>query len=79
MKKQIETMEWNGQTLEISLEPNDVLSRITGEVYANLKVTDLANNRSLMNDAMPIDLILSAGDAGSFVDVMLSAAMTQAA
>ena len=79
MKKQIETMEWNGQTLEISLEPNDVLTRITGEVYANLKVKSLTDNRSLMNDAMPIDLILSAGDAGSFVDVMLSAAMAQAA
>ena len=79
MKKQTETMEWNGQTLEISLEPNDLLTRITGEVYATLKVTDPINNRSLMNDAMPIDLILSAGNAGSFVDVMLSAAMAQAA
>jgi len=79
MKKLIEMMEWNGQTLKISLEPNDVLSRITGEVYANLKVIDLTNNCSVMNDAMPIDLILSAGDAGSFVDVMLSAAVAQAA
>lgn len=79
MKKQIETMEWNGQTLEISLEPNELLTRMTGEVYANLKVTNLTENRSLMNDAMPIDLILSAGDAGSFVDVVLSAAMAQAA
>lgn len=79
MKKQIETMEWNGQILEISLEPNDLLTRMTGEVYTNLKVTNLTENSSLMNDAMPIDLILSAGNAGSFVDVMLSAAMAQAA
>ena len=79
MKKQIETMEWNGQTLEISLEPNDVLTLITGEAYASLKVTNPANKRDLFNDALPMDVIRSAGGAENFVDVMLSAEIQQAA
>ena len=79
MKKQIETMEWNGQALEISLEPNDVLRLIMGEAYASLKVTNQANKRDLFNDALPMDVIRSAGSAENFVDVMLSAKIRQAA
>ena len=79
MKKQIETMEWNGQTLEISLEPNDVLTLIMGEAYASLKVTNQANKRDPFNDALPMDVIRSAGSAENFVDVMLSAKIRQAA
>ena len=79
MKKKTETMEWNGLTLEISLEPNDVLSRITGEAYASLKVTNPVNKRDLFNDALPMDVIRSAGGAENFVDVMLSADLPQAA
>jgi hypothetical protein len=79
MTKQTETMEWNGLTLEISLEPNDVLTRITGEAYASLKVTNPANNRDLFNDALPFDVIRSAGGTENFIDVMLSAEMPLAA
>jgi hypothetical protein len=79
MKTENETMAWNGMTLEISLEPNDFLSRITGEAYASLKVTNADNSRSLINDAFPLALIRSAGGAANFVDVMLSADFQQAA
>lgn len=79
MTKQTETMEWNGLTLEISLEPNDVLTRITGEAYASLKVTNPANNRSLFNDVLPFEVLRSAGGAESFIDVMLSVEMPLAA
>ncbi len=79
MKPEYETMAWNGLTLEISLEPNTVLSRITGEAYASLKVTNTENSRSLINDALPLAVIRSAGGAANFVDVMLSADFQQAA
>jgi len=79
MKTENETMAWNGLMLEISLEPNPVLSRITGEDYASLKVTNAATSRSLINDALPLSLIRSAGGAANFVDVMLSADFQQAA
>ena len=79
MKTETETMAWNGLTLEISLEPNPVLSRITGEAYASLKVTNAANSRNLINDALPLAVIRSAGGAANFVDVMLSADFQQAA
>ena len=79
MTTQTETMAWNGLTLEISLEPNPFLSRITGEAYASLKVTNTANSRDLMNDSLPLSVIRSAGGAANFVDVMLSADFQQAA
>ena len=79
MTKQTETMAWNGMTLEISLEPNPVLSRITGEAYASLKVTNAANSRNLINNSLPLSVIRSAGGAANFVDVMLSADYQQAA
>lgn len=80
MTKETETMEWNGLMLEISMEPNAVLSRITGEEYASLKVTAAANTRKpIFNDAWPVSLIRSAGGAANFVDVMLSAELQQAA
>ncbi len=78
MTKETETMAWNGMTLEISVEPNDVLSRITGEAYASLKVTNPANNRDLINDALPLSIIRAAGGAENFVDVTLSAQLPQA-
>lgn len=80
MTKKTETMAWNGLTLEISMEPNAVLSRITGEEYASLKATNPANaGQPLINDAFALSLIRSAGGAASFVDVMLSAELQQAA
>lgn len=30
-----QTINWNGQTLEISTEPNQTFSRITGEEYSH--------------------------------------------
>ncbi len=79
MKTENETMAWNGLTLQISLEPNAVLTRITGEAYASLKVTNAANSRDLINDSLPLSVIRSAGGAANFVDVMLSASLPQAA
>ena len=79
MTTENQTMAWNGLTLEISLEPNAVLSRMTGEAYASLKVTNTANSRNLINDALPLSLIRSAGGAENFVDVMLSADFQQPA
>ena len=79
MKTENETMAWNGLTLHISLEPNAVLSRITGEAYASLKVTNAESRRDLMNDTLPLSVIRSAGGAANFVDVMLSADFQQAA
>ena len=79
MKTENETMAWNGLTLEISLEPNAVLSRIAGEAYASLKVTNAESRRDLMNDTLPLSVIRSAGGAANFVDVMLSADFQQAA
>jgi len=79
MKTKTETMAWNGLTLEISLEPNAVLSRLAGEEYASLKVTSPAIAKPLINDAFADSLIQSAGGAVNFVDVMLSAELQQAA
>ena len=79
MKTENETLAWNGLMLEISLTPNPFLSRITGEAYASLKVTNTANSRDLMNDSLPLSVIRSAGGAANFVDVMLSADYQQAA
>ena len=75
MKTKPETLAWNGLTLEISTEPNRVLSRLTGEEYVSLKATDPANTSTpIFNDAFAVSLIQSAGGAANFVDVMLSAA-----
>ena len=79
MTTETETMAWNGMTLEISLERNEVLSRITGEAYASLRVTNPANRRDLINDALPLSTIRLAGGVADFVDVMLSADLPQAA
>ena len=79
MTTETETISWNGMTLEINLEPNHTLSRLTGETYASLKVTNTANSRNLINDALPLSVIRSAGGAANFVDVVLSADYQQAA
>jgi hypothetical protein len=79
MTTETETISWHGMTLEINLEPNHTISRLTGEAYASLKVTNTANSRNLINDVLPFDVIRSAGGATNFVDVMLSADFQQAA
>jgi hypothetical protein len=65
--------DWNGLTLEISAEPNRLLSRLNGEEITSLKVTSPATAKPLINDAFAASLIAQAGGAVDFVDVMLSA------
>lgn len=74
-----QTTKWNGLTLEISAEPNRVLSRLAGEEVTSLKVTSPATAKPLINDAFAASLIQSAGGAVDFVDVMLSAELQRAA
>ncbi|MDI1229159.1 MAG: hypothetical protein PSY14_15880 [bacterium] len=64
---------WNGLSIEISAEPNRLLSRIQGEEVTSLKVTSRAIAMPLMNEAFAASLIVQAGGAANFVDVMLSA------
>ncbi len=66
-------MKWNGLTIEISAEPNRLLSRLQGEEVTSLKVTSTATAKPLINDAFAASLIAQAGGAANFVDVMLSA------
>ncbi len=73
------TMKWNGLTLEISAEPNALLSRLQGEEVTSLKVTSAASAKPLINDTFAASLIQTAGGAANFVDVMLSAELQQAA
>src|SRR5688572_6814933 len=56
-----QTMKWNGLTLEISAEPNRVLSRLNGEEITSLKVTSPATAKPLINDAFAASLIAQAG------------------
>ena len=74
-----QTMKWNGFTLEISAEPNRILSRLAGEEVTSLKVTSPATAKPLINDVFAASLIQSAGGAVDFVDVMLSAELQRAA
>ena len=65
--------KWNGLSIEISAEPNRLLSRIQGEEVTSLKVTSATTAKPLINDAFAASLIAQAGGAVNFVDVMLSA------
>jgi hypothetical protein len=68
-----QTINWNGQTLEISTEPNRLLSRLAGEEVTSLKVTSHTTVKPLIHDTFTTALIESAGGTVDFVDVMLSA------
>ncbi|MDE1152215.1 MAG: hypothetical protein PW788_06710 [Micavibrio sp.] len=73
--KQAEThsINWNGQTLVITANPNAFLSRIEGEEITVLKVTSHATAKPLIDNTFAASLIAQAGGAVNFVDVMLSA------
>ena len=73
MNNEYQSLNWNGQTLEISLKKDSLLSKLTGEEQAILKVTSNGNVNLLIHDTYPAAVIDSAGGAVDFVDVMLSA------
>ncbi|MDE1152346.1 MAG: hypothetical protein PW788_07400 [Micavibrio sp.] len=73
MNTEYQTINWNGLTLEITLEQDSVTSRIAGEQHISLKVTSPAQASPVMHDTFAASLIQSAGGAVGFVDVMLSA------
>jgi len=73
MNNEYQSLNWNGQTLEISLKKNSLLSKLTGEEQAVLTVTSTEKGRPLIHDTYPAAVIQSAGGAVDFVDVMLSA------
>lgn len=73
MNNEYQSLNWNGQTLEISVKKDSLLSKLTGEEQAVLKVTSTGNARPLIHDTYPAAVIDSAGGAVDFVDVMLSA------
>ncbi len=73
MTKQTKTMHWNGLTLDISLEQDNVTSRIAGEKHVALKVVSHEERKFLLNDSYPAALVIAAGGAMNFIDVILSA------
>lgn len=73
MNKEYQSLNWNGQTLEITMKKDFLLSKLTGEEQAVLKVTSTENARPLIHDTYPAAVIESAGGTVDFVDVMLSA------
>lgn len=73
MNNEYQSLNWNGQTLEISLKKDSLLSKLTGEEQAVLTVTSTENTHPLIHDTYPAAVIESAGGTVDFVDVMLSA------
>lgn len=73
MKNEYQSLNWNGQTLEISLKKDFLLSKLTGEEQAILTVTSNGNANLLIHETYPASVIQSAGGTVDFVDVMLSA------
>ncbi|MDP2205350.1 MAG: hypothetical protein Q8K65_03500 [Alphaproteobacteria bacterium] len=73
MNNTYQSLNWNGQTLEISVSKDFLLSKLTGEEQAILKVTSTDNANPLIHNTYPAVVIQSAGGAVDFVDVMLSA------
>jgi hypothetical protein len=72
MKSEYQTINWNGLTLEISVRKDFLVSRLTGEEHALLKVTSPKAANPLIHDTYPAAVIQSAGGMADFVDVMLS-------
>jgi hypothetical protein len=81
LKAETHWMNWNGLTLEIKLEANRVLSRITGEEHANIQVKSLyplnaplpIARSGFYAHSLPASTIRAAGGAVNFIDVMLEA------
>ncbi len=79
---QIHRTDWNGIALEIKVEKNQVLSRITGEEHANIQVRSLdplhaalpLAERGFYKDSVAASILSAAGGAVAYIDVMLEAA-----
>ncbi|MFN7112852.1 MAG: hypothetical protein ACK4PK_00655 [Alphaproteobacteria bacterium] len=73
MNNTYQSLNWNGQTLEISIKKDFLLSQLTGEEQAVLKVISTENENPLIHDTYSAAVIESAGGTADFVDVILSA------
>jgi len=73
MNNEYQSLNWNGQTLQITMKKDFLLSKLTGEEQAVLKVTSTETAHPLIHDTYPAAVIQSAGGAVDFVDVILSA------
>ena len=79
---QTHNLEWNGITLEIEVEADQLSSRITGEEYSMIKVRSLQPlhaalplaERGFYRDSVAATTLRAAGGAVAYVDVMLAAA-----
>jgi len=79
---QTHNLEWNGITLEIEVEADQLSSRITGEEYSTIKVRSLQPlhaalplaERGCYRDSAAASTLQTAGGAVAYVDVMLAAA-----
>ena len=89
MKRYIEThqLEWNGLQLQVTREPDHLLSSLTGEDHVIIKVRSLkpANaplpiaRNSFYDHSLPLSIITAAGGPVNYIDVMLEAEKTQLA
>lgn len=79
---QTHNLEWNGITLEIKVQADQLSSRITGEEHATIEVKALnplhaalpLAERGFYRDSVPASTLQAAGGAVAYVDVMLAAA-----
>jgi hypothetical protein len=79
---QTHNLEWNGITLEIEVEADQISSRISGEEYNTIKVRSLQPlnaalplaERGFYRDSVAAATLRAAGGAVAYVDVMLAAA-----
>lgn len=79
---EIHNLNWNGITLEITLEHNQVLTRITGEDHANIQVRSLSPlhaplplaERGFYKDSVSASILKAAGGAVAYIDIMLDVA-----
>ena len=79
---QTHNLEWNGITLEIEVEVDQISSRISGEEYATIKVRSLQPLNAALPlaehgfycDSVAASTLRAAGGAVAYVDVMLAAA-----
>lgn len=79
---QTHNLEWNGITLEIKVQADQLSSRITGEEHATIEVKSLnplhaalpLAERGFYRDSVAASTLRAAGGAVAYVDVMLAAA-----
>ena len=79
---QTHNLEWNGITLEIKVQTDQLSSRITGEEHSTIEVKSLnplhaalpLAERGYYRDSVAASTLRAAGGAVAYVDVMLAAA-----